>query len=98
MYTTEELLSVLLSIKYGASDSDYLFQQLGYDKLGTICAEASDKGYIIDKNRNFILTKKGVNYLEVLCKELDRKGVDKEISKLTSVIISKISINDIYLP
>lgn len=98
MYSTEEELSVLLAIKHGTTSSIYLTNQIGNIKLGAICSDLIKKEYLIDENKKYHLTKKGFNHISELCEALGRKGIDKEIAKIPSSIISKISIYDIYLP
>lgn len=98
MKNTEEMLSLLLSIKHAADFSPYLIRQMGFGGIGNLCLEAVSKGYIIDEHDKYKITHDGLLYIEQTNNKLGRKGIEKKIAKMPDAIIAKLPLDSIYLP
>ena len=96
-YNIEDMLLLLLSIKHNG-EPDFVKKYITFGTVGYLCSEAIKQGYIIENRKELELTDKGVLFVEETNKKLNKKGVDKEIASLPNAYISKLSIDDIYLP
>lgn len=97
LYTVEDMLLLLISIKNDGNPS-FVEDHISFGTVGLLCMEAINKGLIIEDRKEFVLTDKGVSYIEHENKKLNKKGIDKEISSLPDAYIKKFSVDDIYLP
>ena len=98
MQNSEEMLFLLLAIKHETSFSPTLLGQLGFSGMGRLCLEALKEELIINNEKGYRLTEKGMSYIEEQNNMLGRKGLDREIAKLLGALCPQLSVNSIYLP
>lgn len=94
---SEDILLLLLSIKHNG-DPSFVKKYITFGTVGYLCSEAIKQGYIIENRKELELTDKGLLFIDEMNKQLNKKGVDKEIASLPNAYITKISIDDVYLP
>lgn len=96
-YDADNMLCLLLTIKNGGSAS-FITSHLSYQDTGLLAAEALHEGLIIETRKTFKITEKGIRYIEETNNELNRHGVDRNISIIPDIYIEKIPLDEIYFP
>jgi hypothetical protein len=72
--------------------------KISHSELGELCNYALEKGLIINEYKKLIITNKGIEKINEINNNLNRKGIERFIVPLNNYKISKISKDDIYIP
>lgn len=97
MFDHEELLQLLLTIKYD-SESYFLTSYFSNVELYELVIYANEKNFIILENESYKLTLFGEKEIQIQKKILEKKGIDGNITLLKKYKKSSKNINDIYIP
>lgn len=96
-YDLEDMLFLLLSIK-NTNYSTFVLEHLTISRVGALCSEAVQEGFLVESRKELKLTEKGMDFIKKTNDRLDRHGLARVIAPVPDVYIRKISVDDIYLP
>lgn len=65
-FKDDEYMAILLDIREGSRNTDFLIMFIGYGSIGAICLDAKENGYITLNNDKFEITYKGKIHLDAL--------------------------------
>jgi hypothetical protein len=72
--------------------------KMSHSELGELCNYCLEKGLIVEEYRKLIITSKGIEKINKINDDLNRKGIERFIVPFNNYKIARISKDDIYLP
>lgn len=95
---SNSLLILLITIKNNADTIDLKKTKISDTELGELCNYALDKRFIINEHHKLVITTKGLEEINKINDDLNRKGIDRMIIPFNNYKIAKINSEDIYIP